>query len=166
MGRGDVVGIAGEDNQLRAGDLLLPSAHRGDRAEPALLGGHDQGRALDLGNVGSDVGAGDRRHKAELGRQRGTRHVLDPEVKPLFRESAAKPVGHVLPGPVFDSVILKHLDGLGHLFGDPLAERRRRADHGQGLDPLRPARGEGASDRAADLGADQMEPVDAEMVHQ
>jgi len=63
-------------------------------------------------------------------------------------------------------VVLEHLDGLRHFFGDALAEWRRRADDRQGLDPLRSARGEGAGDRAANLGADEVKPVDGEMVHQ
>jgi hypothetical protein len=63
-------------------------------------------------------------------------------------------------------VIFEHLDRRGDVRGGFLAERRWTADHGQGLDPLGPARGEGAGDGAADLGADEMKAVDLDMIHQ
>src|SRR5687768_11335256 len=100
MRRGDMVGVAGQHDQLAVWDLLLPRARRVHRGEAAFLGGDDEGWAGDLRQVSADVGAGDRAHKAELGRGGGAAHELAPELETLRREGAAEAIAHVLPGPV------------------------------------------------------------------
>src|SRR6516165_5946362 len=66
VARGDVVGVAGQDQKARIRDLLLPSPGLVDRGEPTAVGRNDKGRAPDPWQVGPDVGAGDRLHEPGL----------------------------------------------------------------------------------------------------
>src|SRR5207302_3586928 len=89
-----------------------------------------------------------------------------PPFEAFGRKGAAEPVAYVLARPILDAVPLEHFDYLRNALGGARPQRRWRADHDQRLDPLGPARREGAGDRAADLGADQMKAVNAKMIHQ
>jgi len=66
VARGDVIGIAGQHQQLRARDHPLPRAHLLDRPQPALLGGDDERRATDARQRIRDIGVCDCRHESDL----------------------------------------------------------------------------------------------------
>src|SRR5579864_7360387 len=89
VSRGDVVRVAGEDQQFGIGYLLLPRARFLDRAKPALLGRNDQSRARDLRQISRYIGAGDGPHKSQLSRHRGATHEFGPPFDTFWREIAA-----------------------------------------------------------------------------
>src|SRR5207302_11231269 len=108
----------------------------------------------------SDVGAGDRLHKADLGRYRGAAHELDPPLDAFGGKPVAEATCHGPARPMLDAVPFEFLGQLGSALGRGLAHRRLRADDRSGEPPLGPARGEGPSNGAANLGADQVKTLD------
>ena len=165
MGRGDVVGVAADHQQLRVGDLFLPRPRLLDRREPALVGGDHQRGAGDLRHVGPDVRVVDGGVEADERGQWRSAHELDPPLHPFGGERVAEASGHRAPGPVLDALGLELLGQRGDALATR-AKRRRRADHGERDHALGTARRERARDDPADLGADHVEALNSERIHE
>ena len=165
VARRDVEGVARDHQQLGVSDRLLPGSSLLHRRQTALVGGDHERRAGDPGQVGPNIGVVDRGIEADDRRHWSAAHERDPPLDTRGGEPLAETSCHRAPGPVL------HAPGL-ELFGqrrDPLgalAERRRRADHGERHHAFRSTRGEGPSDDPADLRADQMKAPNAERVHE
>ena len=131
VARRDVIGIAGQHQQLRIRDRLLPGSRFVDGGQPAALRGDHQRRAGDLRHIGPDVGAGDGVHETQLGRDGGAAHEGRPPGDALRRKRAPEAAGHALPGPVLDALLLELLGEGGHARLRAHAVRRWRPDDGQ-----------------------------------
>src|SRR5215831_17572304 len=161
-----VIGIARQHEQLRVWDDLLPGPRLVHTGEPASLRGDDQCGASNLRYVAPDIGASDGLHKANLGRDGGAAHEFRPPLNSLRRKVAAEATGHALAGPRLDTPRFECRGERRSVLCRTHTERRWCSDYRQGAHTRRTARRKSPSDGATDLGAYEMEPLDAQRIHE
>src|SRR5215470_1252130 len=102
-----VIGIPRKDEKLGVRDHPLPGCGFLDTGEPAPISRDDQGRTRNFRHVGPDVGACDRLHESDLGRDSSLAHQSCPPLHAGRRKVAAEPPAHAFSGPGFDAPLFE-----------------------------------------------------------
>src|SRR5216683_859722 len=167
MARCHVIGIPWQHEQLGVRNGLLPGTRVVHTRQATALRGDHQCGTGNVGQLSADVRARDGRHEADLRRGRGAAHELCPPGHPLWWKCTPKAMAHALLGPALDPPrLLEGLDERWRTLRSAHAVRRRCPHHGQRAHACRPPRCKGARDRATDLGANHMEALHTQGIHE